>query len=72
MKLVRHHAQNLSTSLKYVISLSDRSTIAESSDNLTRGVVSVPTQSLVYNVKRMGDSTVPCGEPVEVDLYKCI
>ena len=28
------------------------------------GVVSVPVQSFVWSVKRIGDRTVPCGEPV--------
>ena len=29
------------------------------------GVVSVPVQSFVHSVKRIGDRTVPCGELVE-------
>ena len=31
------------------------------------GVVSVPVQSFVQIVKRTGDRTVPCGEPVEIE-----
>ena len=31
------------------------------------GVVSVPVQSFVWIVKRIGDRTVPCGEPVETE-----
>ena len=29
-------------------------------------VVSVPVQSFVSSVKRIGDRTVPCGKPVEI------
>ena len=31
------------------------------------GVVSEPVQSFVQIVKRIGDRTVPCGEPVEIE-----
>ena len=31
------------------------------------GVISVPVQSFVHSVKRIGDRTVPCGEPVEME-----
>ena len=31
------------------------------------GVVLVPVQSFVQSVKRTGDRTVPCGEPVEIE-----
>ena len=29
------------------------------------GVVSVPVQSFAWSVKRIGNRTAPCGEPVE-------
>ena len=29
--------------------------------------MSVPVQSFVKNVKRIGDGTVPCGQPVEIE-----
>ena len=31
------------------------------------GVVSIPVQSFVYGVKRTGDRTVACGQPVEIE-----
>ena len=31
------------------------------------GSVSVPVPSFVYNVNRIGDRIVPCGEPVEIE-----
>ena len=31
------------------------------------GVVTVPVQSFVSSVKRIGDRTVPCGTPVEIN-----
>ena len=34
------------------------------------GVVSVPVQSFVLIVKRIGDRTVPCGELVEIEWDK--
>ena len=40
--------------------------MAESSEYLMTGIVSVPLQSLVYSVKRTGAKTVPCGAPVDV------
>ena len=30
-------------------------------------VASVPVQSFIENVKRIGDRTVPCGMPVETE-----
>ena len=45
----------------------DKSTIAVSSEYLTKIVFSVPVQLFVYNVKRTGDKTYPCGTPVEMD-----
>ena len=40
--------------------------MAELSEYLITGVISVPLQSFVYNVKRTGAKTVPCGAPVGV------
>ena len=31
------------------------------------GVVSVPVQSFAWSIKRIGNRTVPCGEPVEIE-----
>ena len=45
----------------------DKSTIAVSSEYFIKIVFSVPMQSFVYNVKRTGDKTHPCGTPVEMD-----
>ena len=38
-----------------------------SSEYFIKMVFSVPVQSFVYNVKRTGDKTHPCGTPVEMD-----
>ena len=38
-----------------------------SSEYSIKIVFSVPVQSFVYNVKRTGDKTHPCGTPVEMD-----
>ena len=38
-----------------------------SSDYFIKIVFSVPVQSFVYNVKRIGDKAHPCGMPVEMD-----
>ena len=45
----------------------ERSSIAVSSEYFTTGVVSVPVQSFVYNVNRIGDRVVRCGKPVEIE-----
>ena len=45
----------------------DKSTIAVSSEYSIKIVFSVPVQSFVYNVKRTGDKTHPCGTPVEME-----
>ena len=44
----------------------DKSTIAVSSEYFIKMVFSVHVQSFVYNVKRTGDKTHPCGTPVEM------
>ena len=43
--------------------------MAESSEYLMTGVMSMPLQSLVYSVKRTGAKTVPCGAPVDVQSW---
>ena len=45
----------------------DKSTIAVSSEYFIKIVFSVTVQSFVYNVRRTGDKTHPCGTPVEMD-----
>ena len=65
-KLSLHHAVNLSTSFICAIEF-DKSTIAALSVYSIKIVFSVPVQSFVYNVKRTGDKTHPCGIPVEMD-----
>ena len=44
-----------------------KSTIAVSSEYFIKTVFSVPVQSFVYNVKRTGDNTHPCGTSLEMD-----
>ena len=58
-----------STALKKISSEFDRSSMAESFEYLMTGVISVPLQSIVSNIKRTGAKTVPCGAPVDVQSW---
>ena len=44
----------------------DKSAIGLLPDYFTKVVFSVPVQSFVYNEKRTGNKTHPCGTPVEM------
>ena len=63
-QLSLYKALNLSTSAKYTEL--ERSSVTMSSEYFIIGVVSVLGQLFVCSVKRMGDRTVPCGGPVEI------
>ena len=62
-ELSLHQLLNLSTTGKLTSSELERSSIAEFSKYFMICAVSVPVQSFVYGVKRIGDTTVPCGQP---------
>ena len=66
-KLSLHYVVNISSSAIYCAMEFDKSTIAVSSEYSINIVSSVTVQSFVYNVKRTGDKTLPCGTPVEMD-----
>ena len=65
-ELSLHQLLNLSTSANKQ-NLSWKDLPLQNCQSIFIGVVSVLVQSFVQTVKRIGDRTVPCGEPVEIE-----
>lgn len=64
-----HHSENESSSLCRSPSVLVMSMITVSSEYLINDIPGVVLlQSLVYRVKRSGEMTEPCGEPVDIVL----
>ena len=68
-QLSLHQVLKVFSLAKYIDSKFEKSSIALSSECIA-GVVSVPVQSFVYRMIKTGDTTVPCGEPVEIERAK--